>query len=75
MTTSTEPKLEGRRIIGVRNMTKAEMKRWDWEGGWPPAVVVEIEGGFRLIPSRDEEGNGPGALFLEDGKGNEYCVA
>jgi len=54
--------LVGRRIAGVRPMTKTEMQHFGWDG-WAPGIVVELDDGTKLYPSRDPEGNGPGALI------------
>jgi hypothetical protein len=52
--------LKGRRLVAIRPMTRAEQKRESWDG---PTTVIELDDGSLLYPSRDEEGNGPGALF------------
>lgn len=55
----------GARIVRIRAMTVAEAKREGWEidhVDGPPSVV-ELDSGAILYPSRDPEGNGPGALF------------
>lgn len=55
----------GKTIKNVRPMTDAEL---DAEG-WTPSrahgrpTVLVLEDGTTLYPSRDPEGNGPGALF------------
>lgn len=54
----------GQRIVEIRDMTDAELDAEGWEPdfhGRPPAIV--LENGTVLYPSRDEEGNGGGALF------------
>ena len=52
----------GRTIIHVRIMTAAERESWGWERGhWP--VVFQLDDGTYLVPSQDDEGNGPGAIF------------
>ena len=53
--------IEGKKIVALRKMTKAELKREGWEE--EECMCIELEGGSILYPSRDEEGNGPGALF------------
>jgi len=56
----------------MRNMTKAELKREGWDG---KCICLELDDGTILYPSRDEEGNGPGALFgYEDGKTIMYWI-
>lgn len=51
----------GSKIVNMRAMTKKEMKAEDWDG--PPCIALELDNGSILYPSRDEEGNGPGAMF------------
>ena len=60
--TDTQVALTGRRIVEVRTMSKRELEA----EGWPPdetVPVLVLDNGTLLFPSRDEEGNGPGALF------------
>jgi hypothetical protein len=59
--------LVGRTITKVRPMTSEELAAVDWSGrfGEMP-VVIELDDGTAVIPSRDFEGNGPGALFIEE---------
>jgi len=54
--------IEGKKIVALRQMTKAELKREGWENE-QGCMCLELEGGSILYPSRDEEGNGAGALF------------
>ena len=52
----------GRTITHARIMTQVERDSWGWGGGcWP--MVFELDDGSYLIPSEDEDGNGPGDLF------------
>src|SRR5690606_5804435 len=53
-------KLIGRKITAVRYMTKEECQGFDW---YDSAVVLVLDNGVELIPSQDDEGNGPGAIF------------
>jgi len=58
----TQIALAGRRIVEVRAMSARELE----SEGWPPdetVPVLVLDNGAILFPSRDEEGNGPGALF------------
>lgn len=63
----------GVKIKEVRRMTPEEIFEQGWDGmrGVPPTVVV-LENGIKLFPSRDPEGNGPGSLFGQDAKGNNF---
>jgi hypothetical protein len=49
-------------IKRFRLMTDEEMVEQGWEGMSPP-IAIELGDGTLIIPSSDEEGNGPGALF------------
>ena len=63
----------GRTIVGIRNMTPAEMNREYWFG--EPATVLVLDDGSVLYPSQDFEGNGPGAIFgFQKGKSIALCV-
>ena len=60
--TDTQVDLVGRRIVEVRAMSAPELEA----EGWPPdetVPVLVLDNGTLLFPSRDDEGNGPGALF------------
>ena len=57
----------GQTITVIRPMTKAELKKEGWEdtSGHSSTVMV-LGNGTKLYASRDEEGNGPGAIFGVD---------
>ncbi len=57
---SEERSIAGLKITRVRRMNQYEMEHEGWER---PTTVLELEDGSILFPSRDDEGNGPGALF------------
>ena len=59
------------KIVNLRPMTKAEMNNEDWDG--PVPVVVVLDNGTKLYASRDDEGNGPGALFGVNKAGNSFA--
>lgn len=52
--------LEGKTIKYVRYMTNEEQEFYSW---YEKAVVIFFTDGTHIIPSRDDEGNGPGSLF------------
>jgi len=55
--------LVGKRIVGVRYMTKEE----SWHFGWTHRpLVITLDDGSWIMPSRDDEGNDGGALFTSD---------
>ena len=63
--------LKGATIIGVRYMTKKECEPMMWED-YPIALLLEKGGNeFWVYPSRDDEGNNGGALFMTN---DEYCM-
>ena len=55
--------LKGRTITEARYMTKNEAKRFNW---YKRAVVLQLDDGNILFPSKDDEGNDAGALFTND---------
>jgi hypothetical protein len=65
----------GRTITGARPMTARELAAEGWTTGIHGApVVLVLDDGTRLYPSRDAEGNGPGALFGVDAGGETFAV-
>ena len=62
--------LIGLKVTEFRPMTSKEMALEGWNPNWdsPPLVLV-LSDGNKLYPSRDQEGNGPGAFFGTDPKG------
>jgi len=64
-------KIINQTIKEVRPMTAKEMEAEYWDCRRPPTVII-LENGTKLYASRDEEGNGPGALFGVDNKGNSF---
>jgi hypothetical protein len=57
----------GLKIVGVRKLTKKEIKAEGWDG---TTMAIVLSDGTLLYASRDEEGNGPGQIFgkAPDGK-------
>jgi hypothetical protein len=66
----------GRTIVEARPMNAAELKFEGWKVDRTHAspTVLVLDDGTKLYPSRDEEGNGPGALFGTDAKGGGIAV-
>ena len=52
----------GRTITNVRRLTQDELEYEYWQGG-ESCLVLELDDGSVLYPSRDPEGNGPGCIF------------
>lgn len=59
-------KFIGQRIMRLRVAISDEIVELGWEHTCYPVVVVEIEGGLKLVASSDDEGNDPGVMFLLD---------
>ena len=59
------PGLTGGVVTKVRRMTKAELEREGWEDmNYDQSdIVIELDNGLIIYPSRDPEGNGPGTMF------------
>ena len=62
----------GKKIKEVRWMTKEELEVEGWGNG--KVVCLILDGGIKLYPSMDEEGNGGGALFGNDTKQSFYIM-
>jgi len=60
--TDAEVVLVGRRIVALRAMGARELEAEGWSPDKITPVLV-LDDGTILFPSRDGEGNGPGALF------------
>jgi len=57
----------GRRIVAVRPLRESELESMYWyESASEVAFAIILDDGQVLIPSRDEEGNGPGHVILAD---------
>jgi hypothetical protein len=60
--------LVGRTIVEIRPMTDRELELEGWDWGRPPVVTaIVLDNGIVLYPSRDEDGNGPGEIFIRQG--------
>lgn len=59
------PSIVGQRIVAVRPMTREEVNGLAWCPGYgdTPMVIV-LQDGSVLVPQRDPEGNGPGAVLV-----------
>lgn len=55
--------LTGRTIKRVRYMTQREADHFGW---YSRSVVIELDSGLLLWPSRDDEGNDAGSIFTTD---------
>lgn len=52
--------LFGRKIVAARYLNDAEMENLGWDKS---GIVLLLDDGNYIYPSRDDEGNGAGALF------------
>lgn len=59
-TDAARKKLQGRQIVDVGYLTEDARKSLMWDAA---CIVLILDDGSYLLPSRDDEGNGPGALF------------
>lgn len=55
--------LLGKKIVKVRYLTEAEMEAMGW---YSRCVVMQLDDGNLIFPSRDDEGNDAGSLFTND---------
>lgn len=60
-------KLEGRRIVEVRELKEEEYELFDWQPGGHPGMIYILDNGQVMVPSADPEGNAPGHMFVEQG--------
>jgi len=59
--------LVGKKVVAVRGMTNAEMRKEGWDTS-ERATVIVFDDDTKVYASQDEEGNGPGAFFGRKGK-------
>jgi hypothetical protein len=57
-------RLVGRRIVAAKYMTREQLETMGWEHCGSGSVMFRLDDGTLVIPSTDDEGNGPGALHL-----------
>jgi len=62
----------GKTVKRLRLMSPEELIDLGWEGD--RGLCLELSDGTKLFPSRDEEGNGPGALFFQHTSGEVFRV-
>ena len=60
--------LVGKKIVSIRWMYEDEVKAMGWHSR---AIVMHLDDGSLLYPSRDDEGNDAGALFGQTKKGDD----
>lgn len=65
----------GSRIAVLRPMTDEECEAEGWDPGYERALVIVLDDGGLLYASRDEEGNGAGALFAREPDGKTLLLA
>lgn len=65
-----EALLASKQIKLVRKMTPGEIAREGW-GHEPPGLVLDL-GSVTIFPSRDDEGNGPGVLYIRRSDGSSF---
>jgi len=57
--------LVGRRIVSVDYMTEDDANEVDWHHR---PLIITLDNGLRIYPSRDDEGNGAGSIFTTSRK-------
>lgn len=57
--------LVGQKIVDIGYLSKAECEEMGWD---ETCLYITLDNGVSFFPSRDDEGNGPGAMFttIED---------
>ena len=63
-----EDRLKGRTILACRYLSKEEADGLGW---YHRPVVIILDDGTFVFPSRDDEGNDGGAMFGQGAKGEE----
>jgi hypothetical protein len=58
-----ESLLKGKKIVDVRYMTEKERDMLGWQSR---CVIIILDDGTSIYPSRDDEGNDAGALFVDN---------
>lgn len=61
----------GKKIVAFRRMTEKELEAEGWDDSRGCSVII-LNDGTKLFPSKDEEGNGPGAWFGETKDGQQF---
>jgi hypothetical protein len=59
--------LKGKKIVSVRYMNEEEKEMLGWHSR---CVIITLDDGTAIYPSRDDEGNDAGALFIDNLKNN-----
>jgi len=62
-------RLVGKKIKGVRYLTNEEAEGLDW---YSRPIVIELNDGSLILPSRDDEGNDGGAMFGQSNQGDDW---
>jgi hypothetical protein len=66
-------RLVGARVVEVRRLSTRELAR----EGWPTdehVLALAFDNGLVVYASRDDEGNGPGAMFGATARGHGFRV-
>ena len=67
--------IEGRKIVKVRTMSIKEQLAEYWSpDDLNPVIILELDDGSKIYPSRDYEGNGGGALFGMDARNKTFTI-
>ena len=63
--------LLNKKIVAVRYLSKQEEEMLGWNSR---CIVMELEDGTLVYPSRDDEGNDSGALFYQSDLFDDYVL-
>lgn len=66
--------LIGKKLVAIRPMTPIEKADEGWDFGGEETAALGFEDGTVLFASRDYEGNGPGAIFGKNAKGEGFTL-
>lgn len=63
--------LFNKKIVDVRYLTDEEMEMLGW---YNKCVVIVLDDGTLVYPSKDDEGNNAGALFYQKENSDDYVL-
>ena len=64
----------GRKIVDVINLSKDIVEAEGWENTPYACIGLLLDDGNIIYPSQDEEGNGPGAIFVYGNDKKSYFI-
>jgi hypothetical protein len=70
-TKKAEKLLLNKKIVSVRYLSTQEQEMLGWNSR---CILMQLDDGTLIYPSRDDEGNDAGALFYENYKNEDYVL-